>query len=68
MGLGPPTPPRYSGTPNSQNNLGKEERSWRTHTSCLGTTLQKSRQCGTGLKADIQTNRTEHRAQKLTFA
>ena len=25
-------------------------------------------QCGAGLKADIQTNRTERRAQKLTFA
>ena len=65
-GPGPSHSTQTLGTPNSHNNLGKEECSWRTH-FLTGDNAAET-QCGAGLKADIQTNRTERRAQKLTFA
>ena len=43
------------GTPNSQNNLEKEEQNWKTHTSGFQNLLQSysnQLQCGTGIKTD----------------
>ena len=49
------------GTQNSQNNLEKEEQSWRTHTSRFQSLLQG---CHEDVRTDTQSSRTEPRAGK----
>lgn len=42
---------------NNKNNVGREEQSWKTHVgdSKFTTKQQYSKQCGTGIKNDVQT-------------
>ena len=55
-------------TNNNQNNVQKEDQSWRHHTLILNYTarLQRSNQHWTGTKREALVSRTERRTQKST--
>ena len=53
------------GTLNRQNNLEKEEQSWKFYISRFQNLLQSNqKQFGTGIRIDITTNGLEQRAPK----